>query len=80
MRSVYYTNIKYSSMNAWIYRDGANVKGVFAWSLFDGFEFNLGLKIRFGLYYVDHELTRYARKSSLWFKAMLANYSAIAKS
>ena len=79
MRFAYKTNIKYCPMNGWIFRDGANVKGVFAWS-FDGFEFNLGLKIRFGLYYVDHGLTRYARKSALWFKAMLANYSAIAKS
>jgi beta-glucosidase/6-phospho-beta-glucosidase/beta-galactosidase len=55
------------------------VKGVFAWSLFDGFEFNVGMQIRFGLYFVDHSLKRYARKSALWFKAMLINsdhYSA----
>jgi beta-glucosidase/6-phospho-beta-glucosidase/beta-galactosidase len=56
-------------------REGANVKGVFAWSLFDGFEFNLGMQIRFGLHFVDHSLTRYARKSALWFKAMLSEYS-----
>ena len=49
------------------------MKGVFAWSLVDGFEFNLGMGIRVGIYYVDSELKRHPRKSAKWFKAMLAN-------
>lgn len=55
------------------YSEGANVKGVFAWSLIDGFEFNLGMGVRVGIHYVDNELQRYQRKSAKWFKAMLAN-------
>ncbi|KAH7299285.1 hypothetical protein KP509_24G003600 [Ceratopteris richardii] len=53
--------------------EGANVKGVFAWSLLDGFEFNLGLKVRLGIHYVDSDFNRYARKSAKWFKAMLSD-------
>ena len=59
-------------------RDGANVKGVFAWSLIDGFEFNLGMGVRVGIYYVDNELKRHPRKSAQWFKAMLANTTSAA--
>lgn len=58
-------------------RNGANVKGVFAWSLMDGFEFNLGLGLRAGIYYVDNNLDRYPRKSALWFKEMLSQNSSI---
>ncbi|KAI5072333.1 hypothetical protein GOP47_0012439 [Adiantum capillus-veneris] len=56
-------------------KEGANVKGVFAWSLLDGFEFNLGLEVRLGIHYVDHTLTRFARKSAEWFRLMLADNS-----
>ena len=55
------------------FREGANVKGVFAWSLIDGFEYNLGMGIRVGLYYVDHDLNRIPRKSAFWFKEMLGD-------
>ncbi|KAH7440516.1 hypothetical protein KP509_04G111200 [Ceratopteris richardii] len=54
-------------------RDGVNVKGAYAWSLLDGFEFNLGLGIRAGIFYVDDEYKRYPRKSALWFKEMLSS-------
>eukprot|EP00250_Pteridium_aquilinum_P021665 c25193_g1_i2 orf=594-1838(-) len=55
--------------------EGANVKGVYAWSLIDGFEFNLGMGIRVGMYYVDDQYNRYPRKSALWFKEMLSQNS-----
>ncbi|MCO5563468.1 hypothetical protein L7F22_017110 [Adiantum nelumboides] len=54
-------------------REGANVKGIYAWSLLDGFEFNLGLERRTGIFYVDDNYDRHARKSALWFKEMLAS-------
>ncbi|MCO5563469.1 hypothetical protein L7F22_017111 [Adiantum nelumboides] len=56
-------------------REGANVKGVYAWSLIDGFEFNLGRKLRVGIFDVDDDYNRYPRKSALWFKEMLASNS-----
>eukprot|EP00250_Pteridium_aquilinum_P014750 c22177_g1_i2 orf=188-1795(+) len=60
--------------------EGANCKGIFAWSLLDGFEFNLGLEIRIGIHYVDDEMNRYPRKSAMWFKAMLADNTTLAQS
>ena len=52
--------------------DGANVKGYFAWSLLDNFEWRLGYTSRFGIVYVDYKtLNRYPKMSSKWFKQML---------
>ncbi|KAE8689537.1 Beta-glucosidase 1 [Hibiscus syriacus] len=52
--------------------DGANVKGYFAWSMFDNFEWLLGYTSRFGLIYVDYnDLKRYPKLSASWFKQML---------
>lgn len=56
-----------------IYDDGVDLKGYFAWSLMDNFEWNLGYSVRFGLYYVDYKnnLKRYPKKSAKWFKNFL---------
>ncbi|XBI95903.1 hypothetical protein VPH35_032273 [Triticum aestivum] len=54
-------------------RDGANVKGYFAWSLLDDFEWTSGYTVRFGLHFVDydHGLKRYPKRSAGWFKKFL---------
>ncbi|KAJ7548006.1 hypothetical protein O6H91_08G113200 [Diphasiastrum complanatum] len=56
-------------------RNGANVKGYFAWSLLDNWEFRSGYTVRYGLYYVDYKknLTRYPKDSALWYKQFLAH-------
>jgi len=53
-------------------KDGVNVKGVFAWSLMDNFEWGDGLNFRFGITYVDfNDLSRTPKGSADWWKAMI---------
>ncbi|KAK3142309.1 hypothetical protein QOZ80_4BG0344900 [Eleusine coracana subsp. coracana] len=54
-------------------RDGANVKGYFAWSLLDNFEWGNGYTVRFGINFVDYSdgLKRYPKSSAHWFKDFL---------
>ena len=55
------------------FRDGVNVKGYFAWSLLDNFEWNSGYTVRFGVNFVDYKngLKRYPKLSARWFKRFL---------
>ncbi|KAL6853789.1 hypothetical protein ACP4OV_019818 [Aristida adscensionis] len=57
-------------------RNGANVKGFFAWCFLDVFEFFAGFKSQYGLYRVDFEdeaLPRQAKLSARWYSKFLKN-------
>jgi beta-galactosidase len=53
---------------------GLPLKGYFAWSLLDNFEWAFGYSRRFGLVYVDYETQqRTVKRSGLWFRDFLAS-------
>ncbi|KAK3030132.1 hypothetical protein RJ639_038881 [Escallonia herrerae] len=54
-------------------KDGANVRGYFAWSLMDNFEWFAGYTVRFGIIYIDYKngLKRHRKLSAKWFKNFL---------
>ncbi|KAL0338770.1 UNVERIFIED_CONTAM: Oleuropein beta-glucosidase [Sesamum angustifolium] len=52
---------------------GARIKGYFAWSLFDNYEWAEGYSVRFGMFYIDYVngYTRYPKKSAIWYMNFL---------
>ncbi|KAM1148869.1 hypothetical protein ACFX2B_029227 [Malus domestica] len=65
-------------------KKGSNVKGYFAWSILDNFEWSEGYTVRFGINYVDYDngLKRHPKLSTYWFKNFLKkrkrNYNILA--
>ncbi len=56
--------------------EGVNLKGYFVWSLMDNFEWVEGYSKRFGLIRVNYETQeRLWKKSSLWYRDVIANNS-----
>ena len=50
---------------------GVDVRGYFAWSLLDNFEWSLGYSKRFGIVHVDYETQRRTLKdSALWYREL----------
>ncbi|XP_023530952.1 beta-glucosidase 12-like [Cucurbita pepo subsp. pepo] len=52
---------------------GSRVKGYFAWSLLDNFEWADGYTVRFGINFVDYKdgMKRYPKTSAHWFETFL---------
>ncbi|URE37082.1 beta-glucosidase [Musa troglodytarum] len=59
----------------WYWQEGVDVRGYFAWSLLDNFEWTSGYTVRFGIVYVDYRngLKRYPKSSAHWFREVLNN-------
>ena len=53
-------------------RDGMNIRGYFAWTLMDNFEWSEGYEARFGLIHVDFKTqARTIKNSGYWFRNFL---------
>jgi len=51
---------------------GVNLKGYFAWSMFDNFEWASGYSLRFGINYIDYNsLERIPKDSAYWWKGVV---------
>jgi beta-glucosidase len=56
-------------------RDGVNLKGYFAWSFLDNFEWAEGYSKRFGLVYVDYRTQeRIPKQSAYWYRQLIADH------
>ncbi len=63
------------SVAADMIEEGFPLRGYFAWSLMDNFEWAEGYKMRFGLTYVDYETQeRTVKKSGLWYKSLAEEF------
>jgi beta-glucosidase len=54
-------------------RRGVDIRGYYAWSLMDNFEWAWGLSKRFGIVHVDYDtLERQPKHSALWYRDVIA--------
>ena len=54
-------------------QEGADVRGYYAWSLLDNFEWTFGYSQRFGIVYVDYPTQRrITKKSGYWYRDLIA--------
>ncbi|TKV97466.1 hypothetical protein SEVIR_9G496400v4 [Setaria viridis] len=74
-KRIKYHNDYLTNLAASIKEDGCDVRGYFAWSLLDNWEWAAGYTSRFGLYFVDYRdnLKRYPKNSVQWFKSLLSS-------
>ncbi|KAL8230188.1 hypothetical protein R6Q59_000461 [Mikania micrantha] len=67
-------HVKYLAYLAKSIREGADVRGYFAWSFMDSYEWLNGYDVRYGLHYVDRQtLTRIPKLSAIWYTNFLTN-------
>jgi beta-glucosidase len=53
--------------------EGADLRGIFVWSLLDNFEWQHGYQKRFGIVHVDcASLARTPKQSALWYRSVIA--------
>jgi beta-glucosidase/6-phospho-beta-glucosidase/beta-galactosidase len=71
-RVLFYHNYT-SEMQRAINEDGVDVRGYFAWSLMDNFEWERGYSERFGLVYTNFVTQeRHIKASARWYQALMA--------
>jgi beta-glucosidase len=59
-------------------RRGADVRGYFAWSLLDNYEWSRGYSLRFGLVHVDYGTQRRTRKASgAYYRDVIRSHGAV---
>ncbi|MGO8062743.1 GH1 family beta-glucosidase [Rhizobium johnstonii] len=60
---------------AGLIKDGYPLRGYFAWSLMDNFEWAEGYRMRFGLVHVDYETqVRTVKKSGKWYRELATKF------
>lgn len=73
-RRKYFAN-HLAACNAAIRQTGALLKGYFAWSLLDNFEWQFGYQRRFGICHVDFDtLVRTPKSSALWYRDTICSH------
>lgn len=66
----------YSDLVDQLLEAGIDIRGYFAWSLLDNFEWSEGYNERFGLIYMDYEtLKRTPKDSYYWYRDVIATNS-----
>ncbi|CAN1825369.1 Putative beta-glucosidase 23 [Linum perenne] len=71
---IYFHNSHLTSVIMAMREKHVNVKGYFAWSYADNFEWNEGYTVRFGLNYVNYtDLSRHPKHSACWFTNFCSN-------